>query len=100
MEVLEQNYYLNEDQYATLKQQWQVLAKERTITRADIVLYNVLRGKDIKRGFVEKQTNIQGNSGWFAFKVAKVEAKVLIKKGFTQRFGFEAPETLDGLICD
>jgi hypothetical protein len=67
---MEQNktYYISKEDYLTLKAHWskhywQSGAKE-------MIIYNILRSKPARNGFVEKKRNIQGNNPWFAFENA------------------------------
>lgn len=73
---MEKTYFLNREQYLKLKAAWKELSDKKMITSADIIIYNVLRGKPIGNGF-SKTTNPlhrQRNDEWDGFNQAKEKA--------------------------
>lgn len=120
---MEQNrtYYVSKEEYLALKAHW---SKNHWQHGAkDMVVYNVLRGKPARNGFVEKKRHLQGNDPWFAYKLAcsnalnythdkwehtgyyggnyvldkeahKLEMKAKRNERFKELFGIELPEDL------
>lgn len=69
---MEQNYFITKEQYQAAKEAW----KSRYNHSAwEIVIYNALRSKPIRNGFVERGRNIQGDNPWYAFKLALQDAQ-------------------------
>lgn len=93
-------YYLQAEQYEAVVKAWKVLADNRSIESADIVIYNILRGAPASRGFIERKTNVQGNDPWFAFEQSKARARYILGKTdmFFSRFGIIAPAGLESLV--
>ncbi len=71
---MEKHFIINKDQRQQLSNAWKRHAKTKTATAGDHVIYNLLRGLPLTRGFTEKKTNIQGNDAWFGYKQACAEA--------------------------
>ena len=71
---MEQNktYSLSKEDYQTLKAHWS--KNYRGYRSCEMVIYNLLRDKPAKNGFVEKKKNIQGNDPWFGFREALKES--------------------------
>lgn len=71
---MEQNktYSLSKEDYQTLKAHWS--KNYRGYRSCEMVIYNLLRDKPAKNGFVEKKKNIQGNDPWFGFREALKQA--------------------------
>ena len=67
---MEQNktYSLSKEDYQTLKAHWS--KNYRGYRSCEMVIYNLLRDKPAKNGFVEKKKNIQGNDPWFGLRKA------------------------------
>lgn len=67
---MEQNktYSLSKEDYQTLKAHWS--KNYRGYKSCEMVIYNLLRDKPAKNGFVEKKKNIQGNDPWFGLRKA------------------------------
>ena len=65
-------------------------------TASEHIIYNLLRGKDAKRGFNQRLTSIQGNDPWYAFNLAKRSAWHIANANadFEKRFGIARPEYL------
>lgn len=65
-------YNITTEQYQSLKAAWKKLADAKDIYPRDILIYNILRNKDLKRGFASTTNicRIQGNDPWFSFKKA------------------------------
>ena len=72
MNAPSKNYFLNKEDYLTLKahwaqHHWQSGAKE-------MIIYNILRSKPARNGFTTRKKNIQGNDPWFGFREALKQA--------------------------
>lgn len=64
---MEKTYFITKEQYQAVKAAWTTRYNH---TAWEIVIYNILRSKPIRNGFVERGRNIQGDSPWYAFKLA------------------------------
>ena len=71
---MEKQFIINKDQRQQLSNAWKQHAKTKMATAGDHVIYNLLRGLPLTRGFTEKKTDIQGNDAWFGYKQACAEA--------------------------
>jgi hypothetical protein len=69
---MEQNYFITKEQYQAVKQAWK---SRYDHTSWEVVVYNALRSKPIRNGFVERGRNIQGCNPWYAFKLALQDAQ-------------------------
>jgi hypothetical protein len=68
------NFIINKEEYLKLAAAWKTIPAR---TAEDHILYNVLRGFDLKRGFspIQKQSKLSnGFTEWQAFDKAKREA--------------------------
>lgn len=123
---MEKTYFINRENYLKLKTAWKNLANNKSITSADIIIYNMLRGKAPANGFTATapgSKHERGNDPWFAFEQAKktalsrmpnghsvslmmkwypAKAHIFLadaKKAFIDRYGIEVPEELNGKLC-
>lgn len=82
---MEVSYILNKEQFLGLKSAWKQLADADDIKAEDVVVYNILRGKDSKSGFAPTTNpkKIQGLDPWYEFKnaVSNIAIKYLNKRG-------------------
>lgn len=66
------------------------------------IIYNILRGKDPKSGFVAKSKNIQGNDPWYGYNIARRQAYNYCHPSyvafFTNAFNIGLPEGLAEII--
>lgn len=69
---MEKQYYISKEQFIALTAAWKASAAH---SAAEHIIYNILRSKDAKLGFVERKRNIQGDSPWYAFKCALSHAQ-------------------------
>lgn len=70
---------------------FKIKAKNKSITSFDILLYNVARGHDMKRGFTDVTNKNKLNNGMlkdFAFKMAKHRFKSNLKISKADLFEF------------
>lgn len=91
-------YLISREEFGQLKSAWATRSEH---TAAEHIIYNLLRSKLAKHGFVEKTKNIQGNDPWYAYSLAKRTAWSFCKNyqsSFKARFGIEMPESLVELI--
>jgi hypothetical protein len=68
------NFIINKEEYLNLAAAWKTIPSR---TAQDHILYNVLRGFDLKRGFspIQKQSKLSnGFTEWQSFDKAKHEA--------------------------
>lgn len=108
---MEKNYIINSEQYIALKQAWKRLAELKSIMPHDIIIYNLLRGKALRNGFVPvtNPSKIQGLDEWFSYNRACFDAgwklpdrrpecvastKLALRDAFKARYGIDA---FDGL---
>jgi len=69
------NYLINKTQYLSAKQQWNNGFNRNS---TDHLIYNLIRGFDLKRGFTETTNETKLNNGWkpwAGFDYAKESAK-------------------------
>lgn len=71
---MEKQYYITKEQFTALTAAWRAKASH---SATEHIIYNILRSKDAKLGFVERAKNIQGNDSWYAYKEALKAAKSL-----------------------
>ena len=69
---MEKTYFITKEQYLAVKQAW---AARSNHSAADIIIYNALRSKPLRNGFVERLKNIQGNDTWYSYKEALKNAQ-------------------------
>jgi hypothetical protein len=94
---MEKNFLVSREEYLVAKATWKNKANP---VASEMIIYNVIRGKDKKNGFCEKKKHIQGNDPWFAYNEALFRAKIFIKRltpgQFKASFGIEpTPEILE-----
>lgn len=123
---MEKTYFITKEQYQAVKAAWTTRYNH---TAWEIVIYNILRSKPIRNGFVERGRNIQGDSPWYAFKLALQGARqacnttnpwgkdrgnekyaATVKRGddhiaetkaaFRKTFGIDMPEGIMDLLKD
>jgi hypothetical protein len=121
---MEKTYFITKEQYQAVKQAW---TARNSHSAAEIIIYNILRSKPIRNGFVERGRNIQGNSPWYAFRLALKDAQWMCsttnpyevnktlhtashlrseeritrtKAEFRKTFGIEMPEGIMALLKD
>ena len=68
---MEKQFSISKEQFKSLSSAWK---SSESHTASEHVIYNILRGKSARNGFVARTKNIQGNDAWFAFKKAQKEA--------------------------
>ena len=64
---MEKQYYISKEQFIALTAAWKAHYGH---SAAEHIIYNILRSKDAKLGFVDRKRNIQGDSPWYAYKLA------------------------------
>lgn len=69
----QQQYLITKEQFLTVSRAWKTSI--RYPSAVEIIIYNVLRSKPIKNGFVMKTRHIQGNSPWYGFESALKKAR-------------------------
>lgn len=69
-----QNYIINKEEYIKVKAAWNQIPNRNA---EDHIIYNALRGHDLKRGFAPTTTErkLQGGDPWQAFALAKSAAR-------------------------
>jgi len=76
------NYLINKEQYLSAKAAWNCITSR---TPADHIIYNAIRGFDIKRGFTAITSSIKLSNGaydWQGFNAARAEAEHLFRPPF------------------
>ena len=76
------NYIFTKEQYLSAKSAWNNIASR---TPADHIIYNAIRGFDLKRGFTEITNPIKLSNGafsWHGFHKSRVEAQRIFKGPF------------------
>ena len=86
---MEKNYILTKEQFEALKKNWK---QKKSHSAAELIVYNVLRGCDPKRGFTpitreSKLTN--GHAPYGAFERAKHSLRLRLIYGRTQDLEFK-----------
>lgn len=71
---MEKQFYISKEQYAALIAAWK---SRKAHSSMEHIIYNLLRSKPAKLGFVERKNNIQGNNSWYAYNEALKSAKIL-----------------------
>ena len=91
-------FIISREEFVQLKALW---ATKKNHTAGEHIIYNILRGKSPKYGFIEKTKNIQGNNPWYAYRMALSGAWSLSRltgEQFKARFGIDKPATLEEII--
>ena len=123
---MEKTYFITREDYLKLKAAWKKLADAKNIKPADIIIYNMLRGKAPVNGFTATapgSKHERANDPWYAFEEAKKAALsklpnghsvkltmkwypakaedylAKVKAAFIERYGIEAPEELNEKLC-
>jgi len=120
---MEKQYFISKEQFVALLAAWKASTHH---TAAEHIIYNILRSKDARLGFIERKSNIQGDDPWYAYKLALNDALRLCslanpwekykdtshhgsyvggqkqveerQKRFKDRFGIDIPEGLLELL--
>jgi len=72
-----QDFFLTKEQYDTFKQLWADRAHGQSLSAADMVFFNLVKGRDLKTGFQPCNSGRQrGNDPWFAFKEATTRMRM------------------------
>ncbi len=68
---MEKQYFISKEQFVALLAAWKASTHH---TAAEHIIYNILRSKDARLGFIERKSNIQGDNPWYAYKLAREDA--------------------------
>lgn len=100
--VNENKTYLTKEQFIAVTKAWKNSGDH---TAGEIIIYNILRGKDAASGFVPKKRKIQGDDEWFGYNLGRVYARARFlsdredsKKAFEDTFGIERPDDLYEIV--
>lgn len=78
----------DKQQFRQYQTEFRNMSRAKAATAQDHILYNLIRGKDLKRGFTpitntNKLTSNYSNNVWHAFSAAKSDLTWALKKGYT-----------------
>ena len=91
-------FIISREEFIQVKESW---ASKKNHTAGEHIVYNILRGKGFKHGFIEKTKNIQGSNPWYAYSMAKCDAWNMSRfynERFKAVFGVDKPATLEDII--
>lgn len=92
--ITTKNYYITKEEYIILQDAWKSGPWPSGYrTAQDHIVYNILRGKDAKRGFREKVKNIQGGHPAWAYRSPLYRLQLRLQYGrYPKTFcGIELP---------
>lgn len=94
------NHILTKDQYTQFNKLFTNAANRKSISASDIILNNILRGKDARRGFTEitNETKLgHGMDPWQGYKQAKAQLISSLRwsrTSYVSKFGLDLSNEL------
>lgn len=97
-------YILSKEQYQLFNEKFIEAANAKSLTSANIILNNILRGKDARRGFTPITNPTKLNHGaneWQGFDAARSQLVHYLRwsrKYFQEKFGLEITDDMSAEI--